>query len=56
MIIGDLNGTITHKFESKLEMYYLMDEDISPIEAFLSPDRAKRSSRLKLLSPDKVRE
>ena len=27
VIIGDLNGTITHKFDRKLEMYYLVAEE-----------------------------
>ena len=27
VLIGDLQGTITHKFDSKLEMYYLVNED-----------------------------
>ena len=29
IIIADLKGEITHKFEVKIEMYYLEDNDIS---------------------------
>ena len=40
VIIGDLKGTITHKFDIKLEMYYL-DLDLMDEVSNESPEKQK---------------